>query len=250
MKYDELIWTSLELEKKRLLLLPVGSVEQHGLRLPFGVDSYLAEILCHMVSRKIESIVAPVISYGARSLPNSGGGESFPGTISIRGTALIEYYEDIVLGYLKAGFTTIVIINAHWENEAFIQEAIERLKEKKLLEGHKVVLFSWWSVLDEKIIKRIIPKFVGWKFEHAGRIEFALMLHYFPKLVGEKGDIMSGDLNVNPDIYTYPINKNIRDNYGALSSCIGVTKKMGENLANYTERSLLSAITDIVNDDK
>lgn len=48
----------------------------------------------------------------------------------------------------------------------------------QLLDGIKVMALSWWSILDDQEIRQIIPEFAGWKFEHAGRAETALMMYY------------------------------------------------------------------------
>ncbi|NDO52153.1 creatininase [Lachnospiraceae bacterium MD335] len=249
MKYKELIWTSIESIKTKLLLLPVGSIEQHGLCLPFGVDCYLAEAICNHVSSYLDAIVGPVIPYGARSIPNSGGGDSFPGTISIRGTILIEYYEDILYQYLKAGFVEIIFLNAHWENETYLIEAVERIKDRGLLNGKKIMVVSWWSVLERDTLCELIPDFPGWKFEHAGRTEYALMQYYYPELVEISINYASIDLMINPDIYTYPVNPQICGNYGSLSSSEGITSEVGKELACYIEKNLVRTIKDFIKND-
>ena len=160
MRYEELTWTELsKCAKEKILFLPVGSVEQHGYNLPTGVDCYLAQSIAQQVSDLLNGVLAPTISYGARSQPNSGGGDQFSGTVYIKGSTLIAYYTDIITGYLRAGFKQIIIINAHWENEAFLNEAIEIIKGMQLLDGIKVMALSWWSILDDQEIRQIIPEF-------------------------------------------------------------------------------------------
>ena len=249
MQYENLFWTSLEkIVEKKMLLIPVGSVEQHGLKLPFGVDSFIANSICQQISKPLDAVVAPVLSYGARSLPNSGGGDYFPGTILIRGSILIGFYEDIIRGYIKAGFNKIIIINAHWENEVFLQEAIESLKNNGCLEKCKILLMSWWSILDEQEVYSIIPQFAGWQFEHAGRAETAIMLHYCPDLVGKDENCNSRDLTIKTNIYTYPLDKQIQNNHGSLSASGPVTVEMGAQLAECVEKNLSSFIRRFLKD--
>src|ERR1700687_5146133 len=70
--------------KDAILVLPVGAVEQHGPHLPLTVDTEIPVRIASMLVERLNVIVAPAIPYGARSLPHSGGGPSFPGPINIR----------------------------------------------------------------------------------------------------------------------------------------------------------------------
>src|SRR5271165_1575743 len=108
--------------KDSILLVPVGAVEQHGPHLPLTVDTEIPVRIASLLAERLNVIVAPAIPYGARSLPQSGGGHSFPGTINIRGSVLTDYLKDVVAGYIASGFRSIVILNGHFENESFIFE--------------------------------------------------------------------------------------------------------------------------------
>jgi creatinine amidohydrolase len=69
-----------------LLLVPVGSCEQHGPHLPLGTDTLIAEALAQAaVERATGSVVSPSIAIGA-----SGEHRGFPGTLSIGADALVE----------------------------------------------------------------------------------------------------------------------------------------------------------------
>src|ERR1700674_3509171 len=104
--------------KDPTLVLPVGAVEQHGPHLPLTVDTEIPIRIASMLVEKLKVIVAPAIPYGARSLPQSGGGPRFPGTINIRGSVLTDYLKDVISGYIATGFCAIVILNGHYENES------------------------------------------------------------------------------------------------------------------------------------
>ena len=97
--------------KDAILVLPVGAVEQHGPHLPLTVDTEIPARIASMLTDKLKVIVAPAIPYGARSLPQSGGGPGFPGTINIRGSVLTDYLKDIIAGYVATGFRSIVVLN-------------------------------------------------------------------------------------------------------------------------------------------
>src|SRR5690606_19035053 len=75
-------------------------------------------------------------------------------------------------------------INGHYENEAFIFEAIDSCRNDKLLEKTDVIAFSWWSLVHQSWIDREMGEaFPGWHAEHAGTTETSLMLYLRPSLV-------------------------------------------------------------------
>ncbi len=116
-------WTDIQdIIRTQWLLLPFGAIEQHGPHLPLAVDTILAESIACEVAERVNGIVAPTLPYGARSLPNTGGGPSFPGTIGLPGNLLISLYRVIIEAFVKQGATKIALINGHWENEPFLIE--------------------------------------------------------------------------------------------------------------------------------
>jgi len=60
---------------RRIIILPVGSLEQHGPHLPMNVDVVIPKNLATMTAEQVESLVLPSIAYGYKSHPTSGGGQ-------------------------------------------------------------------------------------------------------------------------------------------------------------------------------
>jgi creatinine amidohydrolase len=240
MLYQDLKWTEvLQSLEENLLIIPVGAIEQHGPHLPLGVDMYLAKVLANEIGKHIPSIIAPVISYGARSLPNSGGGDSFPGTILISGKLLISLYKNIITSYLRAGSKRIFILNGHWENYPFIIEAIEELKMEGEAQIAQILGASWWDIISHKEMQDIFGEFSGWHAEHAGQAETSLMLYYFPNLVNMKNAV---DFNkeIPPNIYKHPTPEDWTGNNGVLSNSRQASRNKGEQLANIIISNLVA----------
>lgn len=170
-----------DLLENKILFLAIGSTEQHGPHLPLSVDCDIPQAICKELALSFDALVGPPVSYGARSLPQSGGGAGFPGTIYVRGSILIEYLSDILRSYVASGARRIVIINGHYENEGFIFESVDRLREEGVLDSVSLIALSWWSVLDTSFVAEIFGKsFVGWHAEHASLVETSLMLFLKP----------------------------------------------------------------------
>ena len=106
-------------------VLPIGSTEQHGPHLPLNTDALIPTEIALAAAQITPMIVAPAIHYGAMSRPLIGGGETFPGTVSLRAATLIATIREALLGLAKGGFTKLCLFNWHYENAAYLWEAAD-----------------------------------------------------------------------------------------------------------------------------
>lgn len=181
---QEMSWQEFDSKKNSsVILLPVGSTEQHGPMLPLSVDSILSTGIAKMIAEKIDGIVAPPISYGYKSAPLSGGGPLFPGTLDLNGTTLINLVYDVLEELIRDGVKKIFVMNGHFENEAFIIEAIDLLSRK-----YPDVTFiesSWWDQISDEVMDKVFDEveFPGWALEHAAIAETSMTMYFRPDLV-------------------------------------------------------------------
>ena len=124
-RMDHMTWPEIEASKSKPVIVPIGSTEQHSQHLPLGVDAMIASHVSEDLAERIDGIMAPTMNYGYKSKPLSGGGPLFPGTIDMNGVTVINQMHDVLGELIADGFTKIVVMNAHFENEAFIIEAID-----------------------------------------------------------------------------------------------------------------------------
>ncbi|SOC43755.1 creatinine amidohydrolase [Salinicoccus kekensis] len=114
MKYylHENKWEDVEayLKEKKTILLPVGSVEQHGKHLPLGTDSLLAQDIAMDVAEKTGVLIASPLWYGWA--PHH---MAYPGTVTLRPETLTQVVEDVLNSLIYHGFEKILIINGHRE---------------------------------------------------------------------------------------------------------------------------------------
>lgn len=240
--YEKLVWNEVEdVLQNHILIIPVGSMEQHGPHLPLGVDKLLVNKICEDIVKKVDAVIAPTISYGARSLPTSGGGPSYPGTIYLSGNTIINYYFEIIISFIKAGAKNVFFLNAHWENEPFIIEAVERCRESGYLKGINIMVTNWWNVIDDNEMLEIFGQFPGWHAEHAGQAETALMSYYMPEYVKIE-NIVDCDYTIPEGIYKYPAPLEWIGNKGVLSKTSHVNEEMGKRLANIVIKRLTCLI--------
>jgi creatinine amidohydrolase len=186
-RLEDLTWPEVRdaAERDSAVILPVGATEQHGYHLPLCVDAVLAESLAGEIAGELGLLVAPPVSYGYRSRPLSGGGEGFPGTISLAGRTLMALIEDVLVGLAASGFRNLVLLNWHYENSNFIYEAAWLARERA---GHAdlrvMVIEAAFSELSPAVMQVLFgEEFAGWDVEHAAILETSLMLHLRPDLV-------------------------------------------------------------------
>ena len=230
-KMQEMTWNDFDkIRKDGIVVLPVGSTEQHGPHLPLSVDAIISEGLAEMVARQVGGVVAPVISYGYKSAPLSGGGPLFPGTLDLNGVTLINLVQDILEELIRDKVTKILILNGHYENEAFVLEAVDLISRKypevKIVEG------SWWDQISQPVMDQVFDEvpFPGWALEHAAIAETSMTLYFKPELVHMDRLVEDGveeELTYN----VYPAPKGIVPETGLLATARTSTAEKGKLLA-------------------
>ena len=115
----------LYLKKKDIILVPVGSVEQHSPYGLIGTDFITAEHVSRLAGEAMDILVAPTLCYGV-----SPHHMAFPGTVSLSPDTLIAVVCDVVQSLVTHGFRKIIFINGHGGNIAPIQVALVQLKAK------------------------------------------------------------------------------------------------------------------------
>ncbi|MFJ9629380.1 mycofactocin biosynthesis peptidyl-dipeptidase MftE [Streptomyces sp. NPDC101175] len=142
-----------------LVLLPIGSTEQHGPHLPLDTDSVIAQAVARRTSTHLpDALVAPTLPYGA-----SGEHAGFPGTVSIGHEALRAVLVESVRS-LSLWAARIVLVNGHGGNTATLGATVRLLRA----EGHDVAWTDCSAPGGDA---------------HAGRTETSVMLHLAPEHV-------------------------------------------------------------------
>lgn len=210
------------------LVWPIGATEQHGPHLPLSVDTVLAEAFGRQIAYELSALTLPVQSIAARSLPQSGGGLAFPGTVHVRGQSLLDFLVDALQSLCALPWHRLLVVNGHYENEPFLFEALDEVGRRPVAEGKEFIALSWWSLVDTEWLTERVPTFPGWHAEHAGLTETSLMLYLRPDLVSaERPDHTEPP---RPGIYLHPVDVDRTTNQGVLSSTSGADATLGEEL--------------------
>ena len=118
-------WPDVGQTARRVLVVPVGSLEQHGPHLPLDTDTRIAaEVARRACEGRPAVAIAPAFAIGA-----SGEHAAFPGTLSIGLRALTSCL--IELGrHASRDWPAMLLVNGHGGNAAAIEEAVATLRRE------------------------------------------------------------------------------------------------------------------------
>ncbi|MEH6471675.1 MAG: creatininase [Halopseudomonas sp.] len=227
------------------LLIPIGSMEQHGHHMPMHVDVLLPTEFSRRIAEEVDGLVAQPFLYGYKSHPKSGGGNHLPGTASLDGATMVAALKDIIKEYVRHGIRQIVLMNGHFENSWFIIEGVDiALRELRWdgIDDVKIVVLSYWDFVTDATIEKLYPDgFTGWDIEHGGVLETSLMLALYPDLVQMERAVIHPPATF-PPYDVYPVNPDWIPASGTLSSPEQASKEKGEILLDVCTKGIIEAL--------
>jgi len=178
--YEEMKWPEIrEVAKEdRVVIIPVATIEDHGLHLPIITDVLITATICRKAAERIpnEVILVPPQYYGY-----SPHHMDFPGPITIEEPTFIAYMRDISKSLVHHGFRRILLVNGHGSNAPWL-ETVARLT---IVDYPHVLcaMLNWWDIpeVHEAVKAQRTSERGG--TSHAGELETSLMLAIRPELV-------------------------------------------------------------------
>ncbi len=126
----------------RVVVLPVGSWEQHGEALPLSTDSLVAASLARDLASRIGAVALPVLPYGV-----SPEHMDFPLTVAIDPVHYCLFLRDVFASLERHGVRLLIVVNGHGGNVAVLDACT---REYSLRGGMRVVhLWPWEAVAGE-----------------------------------------------------------------------------------------------------
>ena len=128
-------------------LLPLSSFEYHGPMAPVGTDAAIANAFSDYIQKTYNCIAYPMITYTACPYKTQG-----QPTISIDPSTMLKYLIDVLQGIYDAGFSRVLILNAHDGNMGIGRSAAEAM-------GGNVhtLLVNWWELLSQDETQEFFP---------------------------------------------------------------------------------------------
>lgn len=178
MLLENLTWPEVKKLKlaNKVVVLPLGSFEQHGPHLPLTTDTDLVTAVARAIERKRPAKVL--------CLPTLWPGHSthhlfFPGTLSVSQMPYIQLVVELCRSIVNFGAKKVFLLNGHGGNDIPVRAALRELKTA--FPKVKFVFASYWSLAAASIqaIRESGTGGVG----HACEMETSLMLHLHPNRV-------------------------------------------------------------------
>ncbi len=185
-RYQHLTWEEMNaaIAAKKVVILPTGSIEQHGPHLPLDVDVFLAESVCLEAGRRAADrvLVLPPVPFGLNRHHID-----FPGTIHIEPEVFIAFCLNVTKSVAYHGFEKILIINGHGSNTPLV----DLVARKTVLETHSLCIAANYYTLGVEAFQQVRETPV---MAHADEFETSLYLHLAPERVRMDRAVADNDL--------------------------------------------------------
>jgi creatinine amidohydrolase len=179
MQYGEQRWPQVPDLTDRVVVLPLGSLEQHGHHLPMLTDSLIcSEIVARAQARLGDlALFLPLMWVGA-----SEHHSRFPGTVTVSHATYVSLLDDMMESLITSGFKRILLLNAHGGNGLPGQSALYRVQMRHRDERDLWLVFATWFELAAPQIRQV-PGLEQDHVTHACELETSMVLRLRPELV-------------------------------------------------------------------
>jgi creatinine amidohydrolase len=214
------------LEHDPVVIVPVGSIEQHGPHCPMDVDIVGPFYMAVETAKRVDSfpvIVVPPVWSGFTHY-NMG----FPGTISLRIETFLNLLGDICRSIHANGFHRIVLVNGHGGNDAPVRVVRDTVSEDDVF----IVAFSWWQMVGAEMAD--LGETDGGSVGHGGEWETSVQLHLREYLIDQS--------RINADQFPNPFSPELQS-FARFSErrrdTVDITGTMGDATAATAEKGRL-----------
>lgn len=162
-----------------VLLVPVGSLEQHGRHLPTSTDTILVSAVVQRAAERADDV--PVIAMPTIPVGYSPHHLAFGGVATVEHDNLISVLEDAADSALETGFDAVLFVNGHGGNAAVVGSATRTVGSAN--PDAEVLGFTYFDLGSDRIdeVRDSDPGGAG----HAGEVETSMIMHLRPELVRE-----------------------------------------------------------------
>ena len=167
-------------ERSDIILVPIGSCEQHGAHLPLGTDTITALEVSRRAAEKADVPYAPPLwaGYSPQHLRQP---ESGVGTITLRSATFTAVLYDMARSLIHHGWNKLVFVNGHGSNTKVIDPLLRRIKYET---GAFVALYKPYAeryigLLDD-LLENPPDETPGW---HASELETSQVMAHDPRMV-------------------------------------------------------------------
>jgi creatinine amidohydrolase len=170
--YHHYSWPEMKevVTRQPVVVLPIGSVEDHGPHLPLDVDNFLIGSICEEAARRLngEMLLLPPIPYGFEEHHME-----FPGTIDIGMEHLLHFVLDVTRSVARHGFKRILLADGHGSN----MPILDLVARRTVLETEALCAAFIWPSLAREVIGKLRESETPGGMAHACELETSVYLY-------------------------------------------------------------------------
>lgn len=188
MALGKLSWTELveRQDQIEMVLIPIGSTEQHGPNLGLGQDHLITDAFCE---RAAECLYPRLVSLPAIPWGISDHHMNFPGSMTLRPETFLALLEDLIGSMRHHGFRRFLIVNGHGGNRGLMSVAVQDLGFR--LDVDFLASVSHYTLGDPEVLKAVAGEIPT---GHACEIEASHAYYLHPELIHDDA-LAPGDLD-------------------------------------------------------
>jgi len=185
MKLQLSTWPEIEdyLTDRRVIVIPIGSTEQHGPTGMIGTDALCPEIVADGMAEKTRILIGPSLSIGMAQHHLA-----FPGSISLKPSTLVRVVGDVVESLASQGFSHFFFLNGHGGNIASVQAAFSEIWAASSFRAEpsalRLRLHNWFQ--GARVARLSRQLFGDGEGSHATPSEISLVLSAYPEAARDR----------------------------------------------------------------
>ncbi len=181
----------------KVVLIPIGHTEQHGLHLPLSVDTIIIEAIAQGTEKAAPDLCCrlPVMPYGV-----STHRSSFAGTLSAGGREFEDLILSVVDGLVARGFDRFYLLSGHGGNMSFLVNVVKYAGERHRRVFCATAFLHTSGLIGAAAVERYRTSKIG-GMGHAGELETSFMLHLRPELCHMERVVDETDFISTPSYY-------------------------------------------------
>jgi len=215
-----------------VLILPIGSYEQHGPVLPPDTDIKIATAVAQELSKRVENAeVLPVIPFGM-----AAEHDGFQNTISISMQSAMAYWLDVLqsISNNMQQLDMVVIVNGHGGNQAMLETICSQMNYTT--SGPRFAVFHVFQPSARKIAEKEFGAFSA----HADSVETSVYAALVPEFKERVLQTFKTEAVNRHCLKLYPTRKISKDGIISKLSTVCIDEEVGK-------RVIESSLQDMVN---